>query len=310
MQLPQVWRSWPSRRPAAPNAPWQLFDMVDPVRHGTTAAAIGTWQVEPYVAAPTSRGRAASAAVAGPGPRSAGWMYRLIIESLLGLHRDPRRADPRTAPAASRGLAIDRLSLPTATYAIAIRRDAHVSGTRIVVDGVAQGHARRAGRRWPDPPIEDRRRLTACRGNTRRPAGSGAAATSDRPGRVALAALLQNIHRRACAFVCRSGGSRDALAASSSSPRRSRRASSSCHLPSFFPFPHLSSLATYQLQTRPDFTHRAHLHIDEAERQRQFANRVLRGYRSALSTPSSATRPRRHRRAGLTVAAHRARSSG
>ena len=123
---------------------WQLFDMINPVRHGTTAAAIGTWQVEPYVAAADVL---AVAPHIGRGgwtwyTGSAGWMYRLIIESLLGLHRDGDALilEPHL-PQAWSSLSI-AYRFQTATYAIAIRRDAHVSGTRIVVDGVAQGTTR------------------------------------------------------------------------------------------------------------------------------------------------------------------------
>ena len=66
---------------------WQLFDAIDPVHHGDTPEAIARYRVEPYVMAadiytnPQYPGRGGWTWYTG----SAGWMYRLIIESLLGL---------------------------------------------------------------------------------------------------------------------------------------------------------------------------------------------------------------------------------
>ena len=66
---------------------WELFSMINPINHAGTPAAIATYKVEPYVVA------ADVYAVAPHGGRggwtwytgSAGWMYRLILESILGL---------------------------------------------------------------------------------------------------------------------------------------------------------------------------------------------------------------------------------
>jgi cyclic beta-1,2-glucan synthetase len=66
---------------------WELLNMINPVHHSDTAGKANTYKVEPYVVA---------ADVYGVEPHigrggwtwytgSAGWMYRLIIESLLGL---------------------------------------------------------------------------------------------------------------------------------------------------------------------------------------------------------------------------------
>jgi cellobiose phosphorylase len=67
---------------------WELFRLINPVNHGCDPAAIATYMVEPYVVAadvytnPQHAGRGGWTWYTG----SAGWMYRLIIESLLGLH--------------------------------------------------------------------------------------------------------------------------------------------------------------------------------------------------------------------------------
>jgi cellobiose phosphorylase len=68
---------------------WELLALLDPGRHGGSAEAIATYRVEPYVVAGDVY---AFAPHAGRGgwtwyTGSAGWMYRLIVESLLGLTR-------------------------------------------------------------------------------------------------------------------------------------------------------------------------------------------------------------------------------
>jgi cellobiose phosphorylase len=67
---------------------WELFRMMNPVSHGSTPEGVARYRVEPYVAAadvyavPPHVGRGGWTWYTG----SAGWMYRLITESLLGLH--------------------------------------------------------------------------------------------------------------------------------------------------------------------------------------------------------------------------------
>lgn len=77
---------------------WKLLRLINPVLHGSTPAEIATYKVEPYVM---------PADVYTNGPHlgrggwtwytgSASWMYRLIVESLLGIHREGPRL--RLAP--------------------------------------------------------------------------------------------------------------------------------------------------------------------------------------------------------------------
>ncbi|GAA0714799.1 GH36-type glycosyl hydrolase domain-containing protein [Dokdonella soli] len=123
---------------------WELFDLINPVRHGTSPAAIATWMVEPYVAAadvlavPPHTGRGGWTWYTG----SAGWMYRLIVESLLGIHReaDMLILAPRL-PAAWPALSIT-YRFETTTYAIEIRRDTEVAGMHVTVDGSAHAGTR------------------------------------------------------------------------------------------------------------------------------------------------------------------------
>jgi cellobiose phosphorylase len=65
---------------------WELLNMINPINHGKTAKDIATYKVEPYViaadvyAVSPHIGRGGWTWYTG----SSGWMYRLIIESLLG----------------------------------------------------------------------------------------------------------------------------------------------------------------------------------------------------------------------------------
>ncbi|MCJ7603069.1 MAG: cyclic beta 1-2 glucan synthetase, partial [Desulfobulbaceae bacterium] len=67
---------------------WELFTMLNPVNHGSGPAEIERYKVEPYVmgadiyGAPPHTGRGGWTWYTG----AAGWMYRLTVETLLGLH--------------------------------------------------------------------------------------------------------------------------------------------------------------------------------------------------------------------------------
>lgn len=77
---------------------WELLTMINPVNHATSAEGIATYKVEPYVVAADVYalkphvGRGGWSWYTG----SAGWMYRLVMESLLGLRLDGDRL--RLAP--------------------------------------------------------------------------------------------------------------------------------------------------------------------------------------------------------------------
>jgi cellobiose phosphorylase len=78
---------------------WELFALLNPVHHGGTLQQIATYKVEPYVVAADvyavapHTGRGGWTWYSG----SAGWMYRLLIETLLGvnLEGDQLRLTPR-----------------------------------------------------------------------------------------------------------------------------------------------------------------------------------------------------------------------
>ena len=66
---------------------WELFGMLNPIHHASTSAQLDTYKVEPYVmsadiyAATPHIGRGGWTWYTG----AAGWMYRLTLETLLGI---------------------------------------------------------------------------------------------------------------------------------------------------------------------------------------------------------------------------------
>jgi cellobiose phosphorylase len=68
---------------------WEMLELINPIRHGSTPEEISVYKAEPYVVAADiysvdpHRGRGGWSWYTG----SAGWMYQLIMESFLGLKR-------------------------------------------------------------------------------------------------------------------------------------------------------------------------------------------------------------------------------
>jgi len=81
---------------------WELFGLLNPVTHGATPEQIATYKVEPYVVAADVYGVAPHTGRGGWTwyTGSAGWLYRLLIETLLGvsLEGDRLRLTPRLPP--------------------------------------------------------------------------------------------------------------------------------------------------------------------------------------------------------------------
>jgi cyclic beta-1,2-glucan synthetase len=119
---------------------WELFRMINPVNHARDAEAVDTYKVEPYVAAADVY---AVAPHVGRGgwtwyTGSAGWMYRLIIESLLGLNLegDVLRLAP-CIPSDWPGYVV-RYRYRDTVYRIDVRQIAGLEGAALSVDGVLQ----------------------------------------------------------------------------------------------------------------------------------------------------------------------------
>jgi cyclic beta-1,2-glucan synthetase len=104
---------------------WELFAMINPVNHARSAQAVATYKVEPYAmaadvyAAAPHTGRGGWTWYTG----SAGWMYRLALESLLGLklEGDKLRLAP-CLPASWQGFRL-RYRYRDTVYRIAVVRD-------------------------------------------------------------------------------------------------------------------------------------------------------------------------------------------
>jgi cellobiose phosphorylase len=115
---------------------WELFDLINPVRHGADPER---YRVEPYVLA---------ADVYGVEPHvgrggwtwytgSAGWMYRLLVESLLGLRVEHGRL--RLAPVLRPGWDGYRLSLRHggSVYRVRVQAGEPGESAQCSLDGVA-----------------------------------------------------------------------------------------------------------------------------------------------------------------------------
>jgi cellobiose phosphorylase len=120
---------------------WELFRMINPIHHGDTAERIATYKVEPYVVAADVYavephvGRGGWTWYTG----SAGWMYRLVIESLLGLRLEggTLRLAPCIPPEWP-GYTI-RYRYRDTVYRIQVHRGAGQGiSPRLLVDGVEQ----------------------------------------------------------------------------------------------------------------------------------------------------------------------------
>ncbi len=137
---------------------WEFFALLNPIRHGDSPERMQRYKVEPYVmcadiyAVAPHTGRGGWTWYTG----AAGWMYRLTVETLLGLRLevDHLRIAP-CIPADWNAYTIHYRYRDT-VYHIAIRRAGEPSAqaTRVSVDGVEQHDAR-------IPLIDDRREHSA-----------------------------------------------------------------------------------------------------------------------------------------------------
>ena len=113
---------------------FELYQMINPITHGSDAAAVDKYKVEPYVIAAdvyTAQGQL------GRGgwtwyTGSASWMYRVGLENILGFQKrgDTLRIDPRV-PAAWREFSIE-YRFGRAVYAITVQQNGDPS---VAVDG-------------------------------------------------------------------------------------------------------------------------------------------------------------------------------
>jgi cellobiose phosphorylase len=118
---------------------WKLFALLNPIHHGGNPQRIARYKVEPYVVAADVY---AVAPHVGRGgwtwyTGSAGWMYRLLIESLLGVNRegDQLRLTPRL-PKAWNTCKIHYRFRQTVYHITVTRRTSHPGvANSLVLDG-------------------------------------------------------------------------------------------------------------------------------------------------------------------------------
>jgi len=121
---------------------WDLWRLINPIAHGASPGAIEAYKVEPYVVAADVY---AVAPHVGRGgwtwyTGSASWMYRLVIESLLGLRLqgDRLRIEP-CLPADWAGFTVHYRFRET-VYHIEVHQTPHAAGARrLILDGLEQG---------------------------------------------------------------------------------------------------------------------------------------------------------------------------
>jgi hypothetical protein len=136
-----IWAAMAFARLGDNRRAWELFRMINPVNHTRSAEETATYKVEPYVVAadvyavPPHTGRGGWTWYTG----SAAWMYRLIVESLLGLKRqgDKLRVAPRL-PADWEGFKVHYRYRET-IYHIRVRQPAAGKGwMQVTLDGIEQ----------------------------------------------------------------------------------------------------------------------------------------------------------------------------
>jgi cellobiose phosphorylase len=135
---------------------WELFAMINPVNHARSPEGIATYKVEPYVVAADVYAVAPHVGRGGWSwyTGSAGWLYRLIVESLLGLRleADTLHVAP-CLPADWHGFKLHYRYRETVYHIAVTLMPAGTGETRVTVDGVER----------PDPAIplvDDRREHT------------------------------------------------------------------------------------------------------------------------------------------------------
>jgi len=88
-----VWAAMAFARLGDSRRAWELLTLINPLNHARSAQAVAIYKTEPYVAAADvyavapHTGRGGWTWYTG----SAGWLYRLILESLLGISREGDR---------------------------------------------------------------------------------------------------------------------------------------------------------------------------------------------------------------------------
>ncbi|RJP79609.1 MAG: cyclic beta 1-2 glucan synthetase [Desulfobacteraceae bacterium] len=136
-----IWAAMAFARLGDSRRAWELFTMINPVNHARSIEEAETYKVEPYVmaadvyAVSPHIGRGGWTWYTG----SAAWMYRLIVESLLGLRleKDTLRFEP-CIPADWKSFKVHYRYRETVYHINVLQSPDVTSKAGISVDGVAQ----------------------------------------------------------------------------------------------------------------------------------------------------------------------------
>ncbi|MFH2047567.1 MAG: glucoamylase family protein [Pseudomonadota bacterium] len=120
---------------------WELMTMINPVNHANSPESVATYKVEPYVVAADvyavspHTGRGGWTWYTG----SAGWMYRLIVESLLGLKLEVDKLSIKPLfPADWEGFTLHYRYRETVYHIAVLRTQPGDSTPSVIVDGAPQ----------------------------------------------------------------------------------------------------------------------------------------------------------------------------
>ena len=136
-----IWAAMAFARLGDNRRAWELFTMINPVNHARSTEETATYKVEPYVVAADvyavspHTGRGGWTWYTG----SAAWMYRLIVESLLGLRLevDKLRFTP-CLPADWQGFKMHYRYRETVYHIAVLQTPAGNGEMRVSVDGIEQ----------------------------------------------------------------------------------------------------------------------------------------------------------------------------
>jgi cellobiose phosphorylase len=136
-----IWMAMAFARLGDSRRAWELMTMINPINHGNSPESIATYKVEPYVAAADvyavhpHTGRGGWTWYTG----SAGWMYRLILESLLGMKLEVDRLSfAPLLPPDWDGFTVHYRYRETVYHVAVTRRKAGDNLASIVVDNLPQ----------------------------------------------------------------------------------------------------------------------------------------------------------------------------
>jgi cellobiose phosphorylase len=140
-----IWASMAFAELGESERAWELMRMINPVNHGKTDQEIDTYKVEPYVVSADVYGVAPHVGRGGWSwyTGSAGWMYRLILESLLGVRLEGDHL--RIVPAMPRdwtSFEIDYRYRNTLYRIVVRQQEARNGAGSVTVDGVERHDSR------------------------------------------------------------------------------------------------------------------------------------------------------------------------